>query len=289
MLYKRQKELLYIISRLGSAGKTQLQKLEFLACLGIDKPTYSFFPYKFGPYSLILQKDLDYLLTNGFLCFEDEHYTSAVTEQMEIDPSRLEMINETIQRFGEYSATRLMAYIYSTYPYFAINSERAQELLSGKQLHIVQERNPNTRTPHLFTIGYEGKSIDEYLGILIQEGIQLLIDVRSNGVSMKPEFSSNRLAGYCALVGIRYKHYPAVGIASNKRKGVSDKASLFREYGYELRNEKANELKQVHDDVLFCKRVAITCFERNPLDCHRHVFVEELISRFSMEIGLRHL
>lgn len=289
MLYTRQKELLYVISRLGTAGRTQLQKLEFLACLNRDKPTYSFFPYKFGPYSLILQKDLDYLATNGFLNFKDEHYTCVVAEQKLTDKDRLEVIDKTIGRFEGYSATGLMEYIYRTSPYCAIRSERAEELLSPSELQAVQRMNPDTETPCLFTIGYEGRSIDEYLDILIHNGVKLLIDVRANGVSMKPEFSSKRLSGYCTLVGIGYKHHSAIGIASEKRKGTYNKADLFGEYLQELRNDKANDLVNIYDDALIGKRVAFTCFEREPQDCHRQIVVEELISKFSMEVSLKHL
>ncbi len=289
MLYTRQKELLYIISRLGSAGKTQLQKLEFLSCMNCDKPTYGFFPYKFGPYSLILQKDLDYLSANGYLDHSDDHYTCSVAEHAIADKARCDVINVTLKRFQGYSATGLMAYLYRAYPYYAINSEKAEELLSAEEMQHVQSMVPDTEVPHLFTIGYEGRSIDEYLNILIQNGVRMLIDVRANGISMKPEFSSKRLAGYCNLVGIEYKHHPAIGIASEKRKGFYNKAMLFKDYRKELREDKADELISLYNDVLSGKRVAFTCFERLPSQCHRHVLVDELVLKFGIKLGVEHL
>ena len=288
MLYTRQKELLYIINHMGSAGKTQLQKLEFLACVKSDKATYSFFPYKYGPYSLILQKDLDYLSTNGYINYQDEQYSCPTAEGM-ADKARKATLDKIILSYKGYTATSLMQSIYRTYPYYAINSERANELLSQNELQAVHSHIPDTDTPHLFTIGYEGRSIDEYLNILIQNGVNLLIDVRANGLSMKPEFSSKRLFGYCELTGTRYMHLPALGIASEQRKGVEDKSALFQEYLQELRMNKAREVVQIYNLTKQYPRVAFTCFERLPSQCHRSVLVDELNMRFGIKVGIQHL
>lgn len=289
MLYTRQKELLYIISRVGEVGKTKLQKLEFLSCLNSSKPGYSFFPYKFGPYSLILQKDLDYLVANGFLNYENELYRCANSDIAYTDRERISSMDSTLNRFSGYSATGLMVYIYRAFPYFAIHSEKAEELLTITELQAVKQCNPDMGTPSLFTIGYEGRSIDAYLDALIANGIALLIDVRANGVSMKPEFSSKRLAASCSLVGIEYMHIPKLGIASEKRKGVLNKDELFRAYRTALRCETSGEFDSLIDVVLKAKRVAFTCFEKSPQDCHRLVVAEELMLRHNLNIGLQHL
>jgi len=289
MLYARQKELLYMISRLKEVGKTKLQKLEFLSCLNFDKPTYSFFPYRFGPYSLILQKDLDYLVANGYVNFTNEMYSCANTAIQYSDTKRISSIDSTLKRFKDYSATGLMAYLYRAYPYFAIRSERAKELLTCTEMQEVINSYPDLDTPYLFTIGYEGQSIDAFLDALIANGIALLVDVRANGISMKPEFSSKRLAASCALVGIRYLHVPKLGIASEKRKGDYNKAELFQEYRHRLRYDISHELDYLFDKLQEAKRIAFTCFEKMPQDCHRLVVAEELLQLHNLEIALEHL
>lgn len=289
MLYTRQKELLYIIFRLGKAGKTQLQKLEFLSCIKSGKPTFYFFPYKYGPYSLILQKDLDYLTSTGYIAYHDEHYLCSSPIQVFTDKARKSVLDETISWFRDYTAKKLMTHIYRTYPYYAINSEKACELLNDEELMNVDKENPDAETPHMFTIGYEGRSIDKYLDLLISNGVNLLIDVRANGISMKPEFSSKRLAAYCALVNIEYRHIPQVGISSEKRKIFSAKDALFSEYLQDLQTSKSNDLTSLFHETKKAKRLALTCFEMDYHECHRNVLAKELISRFNMEIRLTHL
>jgi hypothetical protein len=85
----------------------------------------------------------------------------------------------------------------------------------------------------LFTIGYEGRTQDEYLALLREAGVTLLADVRRNPISRKKGFSKSTLAQGCAAVGIRYEHLPELGIASEKRKNLATQAdvdALFAEY-----------------------------------------------------------
>ena len=85
----------------------------------------------------------------------------------------------------------------------------------------------------LFTIGYEGRTQDEYLALLRGAGVTLLADVRRNPISRKKGFSKGTLAHGCAAVGIRYEHLPELGIASEKRKNLATQAdvdALFAEY-----------------------------------------------------------
>jgi hypothetical protein len=76
-------------------------------------------------------------------------------------------------------------------------------------------------TGALFTIGYEGRTQDEYLGLLTGAGVTLLADVRRNPISRKKGFSRKALAEGCAAVGVRYEHLPELGIASEKRKNAN--------------------------------------------------------------------
>lgn len=289
MLYHRQKELLYLISRLGTAGKTQLQKLEFLACHGVDNAPYSFFPYRFGPYSMILQKDLDYLEMNGLLDTDKDMYQCSSNLAVQIDRGRIATLERIVSSYGNYSATNLMKHVYIRYPEYAINSEKAEGLLTDHELDAVFSKLPDMHTPHLFTIGYEGRSIDGYLDLLVKNGIKRLIDVRANGTSMKAEFNAKRLSGYCSLVGIEYLHKPELGILSEKRKEYQSKTLLFVDYKKELATSKARYLLGLIDDVLSGNRTALTCFESNSSECHRHILAEAVLDRIPSSFILTHL
>jgi uncharacterized protein (DUF488 family) len=131
----------------------------------------------------------------------------------------------------------------------------------------------------LLTIGYEGRSLEAYLALLCEAGCTLLCDVRRNAFSHKPGFSKKALAAACAGAGIRYEHVPALGIASADRKGVetpADVAALFARYRREMLPQHDAEIAQIADWIRGGERVALTCFERDPQQCHRHIVAEAL-------------
>jgi uncharacterized protein (DUF488 family) len=134
-------------------------------------------------------------------------------------------------------------------------------------------------TGALFTIGYEGRTQDEYLALLTGAGVTLLADVRRNPVSRKKGFSKRTLAQGCAAVGIRYEHLPELGIASEKRKNLATQAAvdaLFAEYEQAWLPQQGPALAQLRAWLDAGERMALTCFERAPRDCHRHCVADAL-------------
>src|SRR4051812_21012603 len=60
-----------------------------------------------------------------------------------------------------------------------------------------------------YTIGYSGRSIEEFIGALIALPVPVstVIDVRQNPVSMyKPDFSKANLEAHLYRAGIKYLH-----------------------------------------------------------------------------------
>lgn len=138
----------------------------------------------------------------------------------------------------------------------------------------------------LFTIGYEGRTQDEYLALLRGAGVTLLADVRRNPISRKKGFSKGTLAQGCAAVGIRYEHLPELGIASEKRKNLATQAdvdALFAEYERDWLPTQGPALAKLRAWLDAGERVALTCFERAPGDCHRRCVAEAL------GVGAQHL
>jgi len=126
-------------------------------------------------------------------------------------------------------------------------------------------------TPTLFTIGYEGLGIEEYINKLVQNNVEVLIDVRKNPFSYKFGFSKKILQNYAEDAGMEYVHIPALGIDSYKRKELKtqdDYNILFKEYETQL-EDKQRELNLVIDLLNKNKRIALTCFEKKPEMCHR--------------------
>jgi uncharacterized protein (DUF488 family) len=121
-----------------------------------------------------------------------------------------------------------------------------------------------TTAPALFTIGYEGRTQDVYLGLLREAGVTLLADVRRNPISRKKGFSKNSLALGCAAVGIRYEHLPELGIASKKRKRLATQADVDEEYEREWLPHQGPVLAKLRAWLDAGERVALTCFKREP-------------------------
>lgn len=144
----------------------------------------------------------------------------------------------------------------------------------------------------LFTIGYEGRTQAEYLALLREAGVTLLADVRRNPISRKKGFSKSALAQGCAAVGIRYEHLPELGIASEKRKNLATQAdvdALFAEYERDWLPTQGPTLAKLRAWLEAGERVALTCFEREPGDCHRHCVAEALAVAYQPALLLAHL
>ena len=72
-------------------------------------------------------------------------------------------LKETKKRFEHFSQTELIIFTYKKYPYYAINSTIAQDLLTETELEIVKQQKVNKSEQQLFSIGYEGISLESYI------------------------------------------------------------------------------------------------------------------------------
>jgi len=289
MLYKRQQEILYLISQLNGIGKVKLQKLMFLANYKQDEVSYNFVPYKYGPYSFILQKDLDYLVRNNILIFKQKKYQANNPNYINVTPKRRKVLNDTISRYGLLTTREIMQYVYREYPQFAIKSCKANSILSAVEISEIKTQIPDTTNPSLFTIGYEGKSIDKYLSDLVFSGIKVLIDVRANAISMKPEFSERNLGNFCNLMDIKYVHIPELGISSKQRKAIKDKKILFQDFRTNLTSNGSYYLNKIIELAITYKRIALTCFEANPEECHRSIVAKIIYDELPQAYKLENL
>ena len=147
-----------------------------------------------------------------------------------------------------------------------------------------------TNREMIYTIGYQGLTIEEFLNILTENDVNVLCDLRhSTSSRWKPDFSKKRLADRLAQLEIKYIHIPQLGIESARRKNVSsdeDLAKLFEEYSAELPRHKQElqELKTLHNQH---HKIALTCLERDPQQCHRTYVSDYLNATHGIEI--RHL
>ena len=88
----------------------------------------------------------------------------------------------------------------------------------------------------LFTIGYEGTTMAEFLSALSGAGVKRVIDVRAVPNSRRPGFSKTPLRNALAEVGIDYVHLRALGTPAEGREAARKgrHADLERIYAAQL-------------------------------------------------------
>lgn len=287
-LTSRQRVLVSLIEALGGRiSATDFQKLLFLYVNEVEaEPSFEFVPYRFGCFSFGSYAEKQRLIAAGLL--EDDETTWRLTEagkqySRQPDLNALK-ISAFVRKYKKLRGTPLVAEVYRRYPYYAVRSEVINEVFpSLHDREKIDAARPPKRKPGLLTIGYEGKTLETYLNQLIKAGVTILCDVRRNAISRKYGFSGSTLSKACIQVGILYVHLPGLGIASSERQSLSKKedyAALFSVYRKESLPKHQAELDQIQSWIVNEKhRVALTCFERNPDDCHRHCVAEAIAKR----------
>jgi hypothetical protein len=294
-MYYRRKILLALLEVFDNKlEKISLQKLLMLVTKQQQKPDFYFVPYKFGCFSFQANADLATMTKynqvkaegNSWVKTDSENYLLSLKE---IDRQAIRFIKF---QYGSKNADELIKNTYVKFPYYAVNSIIAKERLSQEEYQKVCETRPKSTKTILYTIGYEGISLEEYLNKLILNDIVVLCDVRKNSVSMKYGFSKSQLQKACEGVGIKYVHFPELGIDSNKRQELNtqtDYDKLFSLYRSDILS-KTTELQEKLLTLLKEKeRIALTCFEANICQCHRKHLADAIIKLPGFEYELRHI
>ena len=265
----------------GNVEKTKLQKLLFLYSQRKKESEYDFVPYKFGCYSYSANADLVTMVKKEFLSESERGYEKIDAKDYlpTLKPKDRELLTETINVYGDMASEALIRHTYINFPYYAINSTISERILNEEYYNRVLDTIPNQNGKSIFTIGYEGVSLEKYLNKLVKNNIKLLVDVRKNPLSMKYGFSKTLLKRFCESLGIKYIHIPEVGINSNKRQTLEkqeDYDVLFESYKKTTLKETSIQQQQIISLLNEYNRIALTCFESNICQCHRLPLAESL-------------
>lgn len=281
-LYYRQKVLLALLQSFGGKlSNIDLQKYLFLFTQICQKEkSYEFVPYRFGYFSFQSYVDRRRLTEFGYLNDVDSWElidgTDHVSTLKTYEAHKLSLFTK---KYNAIHGNDLIRAVYKQFPYYAIHSEIANDLLNEEELRQVHQATPKQTKPCLFTIGYEGNSFENYLNRLLQNNVSLLCDVRKNPISRKYGFSQKTLSETLEKLGIKYIHIPDLGIVSDKCKALksqNDYNKLFDEYAKTTLKENNSALNNVYKLLIDYKRIAITCFEAEVCMCHRGRVAEAL-------------
>ncbi|MCU0416337.1 MAG: DUF488 domain-containing protein [Cytophagaceae bacterium] len=294
MFYRRKIILALMQLFEGNLEKIRLQKLLFLFAQKQENKAYDFVPYRFGCYSYSANADLTAMANKGILSETNSHFksldkTDYLKSLKETDRKQLLEIKKL---YGSMSANKLMEHTYVNFPYWATKSEKAESILTKHELEKVKNSIPVNNKTILFTIGYEGISLEEYLNRLLKNDVKILVDVRNNPLSMKYGFSKSQLKRYCESLGIQYIHFPEVGIQSEQRQELNtqtDYDKLFAVYRKNNLTKTVSTQNAILNLLIQHKRIALTCFEANICQCHRKHLAEAIETLPGFEYEVKHI
>jgi uncharacterized protein (DUF488 family) len=128
----------------------------------------------------------------------------------------------------------------------------------------------------IFTIGYEGTTVPEFIAALRKAGVERLIDVRALPLSRRPGFSKSPLKAALEEAGIDYVHLKALGTPSEGRTAAraGRHLDMARIYAGQLELPEAIVQSAQMLELAREKPSALMCMERDPAHCHRTLLVK---------------
>lgn len=129
-------------------------------------------------------------------------------------------------------------------------------------------------TGTIVSIGYEGRTLDEFVDLLRGHGVEVLVDVRLTPISRKKGFSKSTLSAALEAAGIEYRHEPALGNPKDNRDAFRRGLTSARSRYVRHLSNGASSTYEATVDSARTRRVALLCFERDHSQCHRSCITE---------------
>ena len=140
----------------------------------------------------------------------------------------------------------------------------------------------------LYTIGYTGFSLPEFVATLSENGVEYLIDTRELPISRKKGFSKSALRERLEKAGIGYAHFRLLGSPSAVRHELRQSRDYKHFFAQVCRHIATLEAtRQLHDAIGIAreKTSCLMCCCPDWTRCHRKCLVEAIASKacFSFE------
>lgn len=247
--------------------------------------TYDFVPYNDGACSFTSYHDRKRLITRNVLEDSVAEWKLTSFGKKLANGSRSEDTHNFIKKYGALKGDELIDRAFQVAPLTAIESEILRCALmydSHTKEQRVRDAQSTRSNAYLFTIGYQQRSQEGFLKLLLKNSIAVLIDVRRNPISRKYGFSKSALQEACSKLDIQYEHLPQFGIAKPERSDLSNEQSyrkLFEDYKNNVIPNEEESVEILLAKLSSDKRIALTCFERDPEQCHRSVLADWIMNR----------
>jgi uncharacterized protein (DUF488 family) len=133
----------------------------------------------------------------------------------------------------------------------------------------------------LATIGYEGKELPSFIKSLVDNGIEMVVDVRQRAASRKRGFAKTALSAALADAEIDYRHLPELGTPASLRS-VYRQGDLtigkYLESFADYVDGQEGALKTL-EGLIKSRKCCLLCFEADHCVCHRSVLAKRLLTR----------
>jgi len=130
----------------------------------------------------------------------------------------------------------------------------------------------------LFTIGFTGKSAEQFFTSLVKHGVRKVIDIRLSNVSQLAGFTKKNDLKYFlkVIANIEYEYIPQLAATKGLMDGFRQGKIPWEEYeatylGLLEERQVLNSLKPENFD-----RACLLCSEEKPDHCHRRLAAEWL-------------
>ena len=124
----------------------------------------------------------------------------------------------------------------------------------------------------IWTIGHSNRSKEEFLNLLREHSIEVLVDIRSFPTSKIEHFKKENLEKWLPENGVEY-------VWLGKELGGYRKGGYKRHMRTKLFREGVQKLLEIAKQ----KRTCMMCMEKNPKYCHRR-FLSAYLERKGVEV-----
>lgn len=130
----------------------------------------------------------------------------------------------------------------------------------------------------IFTIGYEGASLSDFINTLVLAGVRRVVDVRELPQSRRPGFSKNVLRVALEEHGLSYEHRKALGDPKAGREAArAGRHDEFQQiFKAHMETSAARDELAALLEVLETESCVLLCYERDHRYCHRQLLCDDL-------------
>jgi uncharacterized protein (DUF488 family) len=145
-------------------------------------------------------------------------------------------------------------------------------------------------TEPVCTIGHSNRTIEEFIGLLKQNGIACVLDIRTVPKSRhNPQFAQDILPESLSAAGIGYRHLAGLGGLRRPHKDSPNagwRNTSFRGYADYMQTDEFSRNVDAVAALARTTRCVLMCAEAVPWRCHRSLVADALLLR---DIPVEHI